>query len=405
MWYDGYYVPIKSNEIQYDDAQDQYIQVYTPWAVMKYLNKGYSERDLTPENYWAQSSVGNILERLLTKEKCLKSDLGDKLSGITQDGVGVLQFDSHTSILKYDQFRGADNEKFYSYLLLNSGYLTVQKISGHYHFSIPNKEVQSEFMKSTPQDSGEQCNTIVSNLKKQLQLKLIELIRQKNVDGIKQELAGSDINCKDDNMNLNFLHLAAIFGDQHVFQALLDSKCRKQLLSTDQLFNLKPADYAFMFGKGDVIQLIEQYNYKNKESIYALEKSQVCASDYSMQYGVGITAITLWLKSYISPFVSNLIKNIKYPGSDSVQSVTLGTVEELAIAIAMKGGQKVSKASIEKLIIKVGEGPSQELMSQGKILGKSFAGGELRISSMGSIQHITRSNMWDKVLFIVDGLV
>ena len=405
MWYDGYYVPIKSNEAQYGDVQDNYIQVYTPWAVMKYLNKGYSERDLMPENYWAQSSVGNILERLLTKEKCLKSDLGDKLSNITQEGVSVLQFDSRTSILKYDQFRGADNEKFYSYLLLNSGYLTAQKISGKYHFSIPNKEVQSEFIKSTPQDSGEQCNTIVSNLKKNMQLKLIELIRQKDVEGIKRELDGSDISCKDDNMNLSFLHLAAIFGDQDVFQLLLDSKCKKQLLTVDQLFQLKTADYAFMLGKGDVIQLITQYNYKNKESIYVLEKSQVCASDYSVQYGVGITAVTLWLKSYVSPVVSNLIKNIKYPGSDLVQSVTLGTVEELAITIAMKVGQKVSKASIEKLIIKVGEGANQELMSQGKILGKSFAGGELRISSIGSVQHVVRSNMWDKVLFIVDGLV
>ena len=62
--YDGYYIPIEV---------DTYIHAYTPWAVMKYLNTAYLDKDYTPQNYWTGTGASTILKRLFAKERCINS--------------------------------------------------------------------------------------------------------------------------------------------------------------------------------------------------------------------------------------------------------------------------------------------------------------------------------------------
>ena len=64
----------------------------------------------------------------------------------------------------------------------------------------------------------------------------------------------------DNEMNFNFFHLAAIFGDQEVFEALLKSKCMNHLnFANDRIVNIKPLDYAFILGNYNVINIINEH--------------------------------------------------------------------------------------------------------------------------------------------------
>ena len=63
-WYNGYTIPI---------SLDTYIDAYTPWAVMNYLNDIYNQGEkAAPKNYWTKSGASTILQMLFTKEKCFK---------------------------------------------------------------------------------------------------------------------------------------------------------------------------------------------------------------------------------------------------------------------------------------------------------------------------------------------
>ncbi len=198
-WYNGYSVPVSVN---------QTMDAYTPWAVMNYLNTAYTNQDFEPKNYWTQSGASIILQKLLTKETCINTTLSQKLLSIAKNGNVELKFDQQISLFKYDWFADIDNEKFFSYLLLNSGYFTVQKEKGRkYQFSIPNAELLEEFS-SIISNNKEKCKTILYNLQKVSHLKIIEMIKENDYEGINKELSESHINCEDKSMNFNFYHLA-----------------------------------------------------------------------------------------------------------------------------------------------------------------------------------------------------
>lgn len=257
-WYNGYSVPVSIN---------QTMDAYAPWAVMNYLNTAYTNQDFEPKNYWTQSGASIILQKLLTKEACVNTTLSQKLLNIAQYGNVELKFDQQISLFKYDWFADIDNEKFFSYLLLNSGYFTVQKEARKYKFSIPNAELLGEFS-SIISNNKEKCKTILYNLQKVSHLKIIEMIKQNDYMGINKELSESHINCEDKSMNFNFYHLAAIFGNQEVFKTFLESRCSKYLdFSNDKVAFLKPIDYAFMLKNNNVSDAIKNHYQNNVDAL------------------------------------------------------------------------------------------------------------------------------------------
>ncbi len=256
-WYNGYSVPI---------SVTQNVRMYTPWAVMNYLNEAYAYENFEAENYWTKSGASTILQRLFTREKCLNSTISSKFLEIAISKTYELKTDHKISLFKYDWFLDTDNEVFFSYLLLNAGYLTAQKVSEGHIFSIPNAELLSEFVDVIPED-GEQCKAILYNLQKKSQLKIIEMIKQKDAEGIKEELSKSHIKCEDYSMNFNFFHLAVILGNKEVFETLWGSDCKAGLdFINDKVGGLKAIDYAFLLKDNEIMKVIGDY-YEGKADV------------------------------------------------------------------------------------------------------------------------------------------
>ncbi len=257
-WYDGYSVPVSIN---------QTIHAYTPWAVMKYLDSAYTTQNFEPKNYWTQSGASTILQKLLTKESCVNTTLSQKLLNMAEYSSVDLQFNQQISLFKYDWFADIDNEKFFSYLLLNSGYFTVQKKLKKYEFSIPNAELLEEFT-SIILNHKDKCKQILYNLQKTIHLKVIEMIKQNDAEGIEKQLSESQINCEDKSMHFNFYHLAAILGKNEVFQTLLQSKCSKYLdFGNDKIANLTPLEYALILRNDNVIEVIKNHYQNNTDAL------------------------------------------------------------------------------------------------------------------------------------------
>ncbi len=254
-WYDGYTVPISVHN---------YTHIYTPWAVMNYLNDAsYSKgEDLVPTNYWTKSGASTILQRLLAKEKCLHSKLGDHLFNISTNGQYTLNFDVKVSLFDYDWFNDFDNSKFFSYLLLNSGYLSLDKstdlrgVQSLVVLRIPNAELWSEITKVISDTNNQSCQKIVYDLQKHTQLGMIKAIKVGDTCEVVDKLYRLD-KCEDYSMNFNFFHLTAIFGNKSIYQALLDfAKCNKHQSAQDKVMGLDAMSYAFMVDNYSIGELI-----------------------------------------------------------------------------------------------------------------------------------------------------
>ena len=252
-WYDGYYIPVGVNT---------YIHAYTPWAVMKYLNTAYSNNDLVPQNYWTKSGASTILQRLFTREKCLNSALSQKFLELSAKKTFKLKFDNQISLFKYDWYSDIDNEEFFAYLLLNSGYFAVKKNGKEFEFSIPNAELLEEFMNIIPKD-GNHCKLILDNLEKSHYLKAVNLIKEDDYKGSTAEINKGTVNCNDYSMNFNFLQLSIIFESKNVFKALQGLvKCKDGLnMYQDQIFQLTPLDYAFILNREEFLNYYKESDY------------------------------------------------------------------------------------------------------------------------------------------------
>ncbi|MEK6734294.1 MAG: AAA family ATPase, partial [Pseudomonadota bacterium] len=124
-WYNGYLVP--SGPITMENR-------YTPWAVVKYLNdaqKGF----LKPKNYWSQTGAAIIIQDLLKSSATEKTIL--KLIHLTQGKQVILDGDSYASLFRYNLSSPIKAEKLITYLLLNSGYITLVKGTDD-KYQIPN---------------------------------------------------------------------------------------------------------------------------------------------------------------------------------------------------------------------------------------------------------------------------
>ena len=269
-WYNGYTIPIVATNTNSNSLSYEYVSAYTPWAVMNYVNDVYMDGENTlPRNYWTESGASTLLERLFNKEACIKSTLSEKVLSMAKSSSVALNFNkAKTSLIKYDWFADTDKEEFFSYLLLNAGYFTMQEVNGKYEFSIPNAELLDEFAEVISRNSGE-CQTILYNLKKTGHLRVIAMIKEKDAEGVKKELLESHIECEDKTMNFNFFHIASIYGDKETFKVLLESDCKEQLdFANDRVGGLKAIDYAYMLKNEGVMEVItSHYEDKNLKSV------------------------------------------------------------------------------------------------------------------------------------------
>jgi hypothetical protein len=106
--------------------------VYTPWPVMRHLSNVYSSNDegLPPTNYWIASGASTIFQNLLTNEACSGNhSIISTISNITKLGYSNLKYDSAISLLQYDLKDATNDERIFTYLLVNSGYLNVLTIN------------------------------------------------------------------------------------------------------------------------------------------------------------------------------------------------------------------------------------------------------------------------------------
>lgn len=245
-WYNGYSMPIST---------EQYIETYTPWAVMNYLNdvqkKGES---FLPQNYWTQSGASTILQNLFKKEACVDSELSNKLQNIISQNSLSLEFDQHISLFKYGFGDFFDNEKIFTYLLLNSGYLTTKKDGLKYVFSIPNFEVRQEFVevvenqiKSIKNSNYDVCSKLLDDLHKKQHIEVFSAIKSGNQTAIDRIFKkGSKIKCSDEDLNFNYFHVASLSKNVDILNSLL-SRCSDNIAellnAKDKVFGLNVKDY------------------------------------------------------------------------------------------------------------------------------------------------------------------
>ena len=271
-WYNGYAVPVNSTHN---------IQIYTPWAVIKYLKKAY-DGDFEPENYWPQTGSSSILQHLI-KMEMLDKESSQRFSAITRDNEVELKFNKADSLFRFD-LTNRYSEELISYLLVSSGYLTVRKDEGRYFFRIPNYEVEREFIDVIQYELISISNVInvttdkmvlkISQEEESVLKKHLKILKTENhlkqasmaiLSGDNAKLLNLIPSLTNDNgvtkceyKGYNFFHFVAISGDKKTYPILID-QCNNTLLSIPDVVHMyKPIDYAFLLQNHDIITLMEE---------------------------------------------------------------------------------------------------------------------------------------------------
>jgi len=290
-WYNGYSVPVSLKEN---------IKAYTPWAVMSYLNdlnnlnKG---EEFKPQNYWTESGYSILLKNLLEKEACIDSEISQRFQNITAHNSIKLDFNPHVSLYKYYDLSNMLNlEKVFSYLLLNSGYLTLETKQEGYHFKIPNFEVKQEFVDMIQdQIHNKKCTPyqkLLDNLHKKVHLDVISAIKKQDVNELEKIFdKNPEIKCNDSDLSFNYLHIAALVGNEKIF-TVIAKKCHIDLLyEEDAFYHIQPYDYAYLSNNWNMLQ---EGFYKKSET--TLNKPENLAQLFCMIKSAGIKASVFSLK-------------------------------------------------------------------------------------------------------------
>ena len=267
-WYNGYSVPI---------GQDKTMKAYTPWAVMQYLNSAY-HGNYYPESYWSKSGASTILLMILRAE--VSGSIIQKLTSVIQGNNQIMEFNKLTSLFQYSFTHIGNIEEIITYLLVNSGYLTTQRINDNYHFSIPNHEVRIEFKSVLSKELGEISTGVqawsgeskmlvqfldVFNSESDM-IKIVQAISKQDPDTLAISLSNVPaIKCYSNNYNFNLLHLGAIGKDATIFNMLLKF-CGKDLLKVkDKVTKLNVLDYAHLSKNQEVIELVKKLDPELQE--------------------------------------------------------------------------------------------------------------------------------------------
>jgi hypothetical protein len=293
---------------------------------MNYLSSAYNDGNFQPKNYWSKSGASVILQNLL-KIGAISSELSQKFNLITQDNEVNLSFDESTSLFGYEFVPGEYNEKIFSYLLVNSGYLTLKNENSKYFFRIPNYEVKKEFIEviknelyNTERLIHTQKDTAMLDIlteHQEILLKHIDILQYKDKmvdafniiltrDSVKLSKLFNTIDglkCEDQSMNFNFFHIGAMVGDEDVFTTLM-ANCDKSLLSVkDKSQELKPIDYAYLLGNHNLMKQIEDITDNGISlQLPGVIDSTICAPIgglYILYNLIAVSAITAALKTVL----------------------------------------------------------------------------------------------------------
>lgn len=262
-WYNGYLVPISETE---------YMPVYTPWAVMNYIRDAYDSGSFSPENYWTSSGASTILYSIFQKEACLDSALSHKFQDLISQNEIILEFDQRTSLIKQGIGNPLQNEKMFSYLLLNAGYLTVKKVGEKYHFSIPNLEVRQEFvdvikfqMALINEDHHKICSKLLDDLHKKQHLEVFKAIKSDNYTAFEMSIQRAEnptLKCSDNSLNFNYFHIASLSKNPQIMQNLLE-KCSGNisllLSAKDKIFGLNSKDYIQLSNSSHIFSSLDVF--------------------------------------------------------------------------------------------------------------------------------------------------
>jgi len=289
-WYKGYNVPII----------DGNISAYTPRSVMNYLSAAYEQHQYRPKSYWLQNGPSTILQILL-KDVCINNKLSKKLSSMIETGSVTLEFDTVTSLFRYDLTTARVDEHIFSYLLLNLGYFTVSREyykgifdTPNFIFNIPNFEVRQEFARVIKRqallvrEKGTNiCTKMLDDIYQTQYAQTIKAIKFGDVQNLRTTLTSSD-KCEGDNLAFSYFHVAAMYGNIDIFE-VLKNHCGLQLLNSDDVYGLKPKDYSDMFNTSLSIGLSE--GYSSSLSKPGLIKKLVC-SEFKYSMGLSFVAAT-----------------------------------------------------------------------------------------------------------------
>lgn len=120
-WYDGYKFGKKD--------------IYCPWDVLKYVEKHLNDRELEPQNYWANSSGNDLVREFVdistksTTEELEKLVAGEKVNKLINENLTYRDLDG-----SIDNLWG---------ILYATGYLTGRRSEDNiYTLWIPNREVR-----------------------------------------------------------------------------------------------------------------------------------------------------------------------------------------------------------------------------------------------------------------------
>ena len=262
-WYNGYSVPIHGNK---------HMQTYTPWAVMRYLNDVYGDEETMPQNYWVQSGASTIFQTLLKNEDCAESSFINSLLNITETGHTTLEYNRAVSLFKYDLSTASKDERIFSYLLLNSGYLTaLNQNYTHITLSMPNFEVREELkdvfgthIKNIRHKKSDICKRIQDAFNQEKPKNPISLfvqaVKEQDLGTLKKAL--TKINCRK-GYTIHPLNLAALSGNVELFKATVEH-CKQN--TVPQNYNLTLTDYAYISASQEVLDFVHD-EYKIKMSI------------------------------------------------------------------------------------------------------------------------------------------
>jgi hypothetical protein len=218
-------------------------------------------------------------------------------------------------------------EEIITYLLVNSGYLTTQRINGSYHFSIPNHEVRIEFQSVLSKELREITTGIQAwSGESEMLIQFLDVFNSES-DMIKIALAISEkdqatleamlsnmisLKCNAKDYNFNLLHLGAISGDVTVFNTLLNFCGKDSLQARDK--GLNALDYAHLSKNKDIIEAIKILDPELEESVKAPDDlaSIVCYKVF------GITAGPISLIVATATTTAKLIVDKIMPGYGKV---------------------------------------------------------------------------------------
>jgi len=272
-WYNGYAVPTHGNK---------HVQAYTPWAVMTYLNDVYGDEETPPQNYWVQSGASTIFQTLLKTEDCAESPFINSLLNITQSGEAILEYNRGVSLFKYDLNTASQDERIFSYLLLNSGYLTAANQNmTHITLSIPNFEVKEELkdvfnthIKNVHNKKSDICIQIQkafndNNLEqKDPIVNYLKAIKEQDLETLQSTL--TKIGCVTQKHTIHPLNLAALSGNIKIFKTTLEH-CKQNTVPSN--YNLTLTDYAYMSANKEMLDYVQSsYNTQMSTTLPHLNK-------------------------------------------------------------------------------------------------------------------------------------